>query len=301
MHYKGIIMAGGSGTRLWPMTLGVNKQLLPVYDKPMIYYSLSILMEAGIRDILIITTPLDIELYQTLLQDGSQWGINITYGIQEKAGGIAEAFLVGEQFIGQSNITLILGDNIFYGSCITPVLQKAIQKPVGGTVFAYYVQDPSRYGVVVFSEKGKALTIEEKPKHPQSQYAVTGLYTYDNRVVEIAKNLKPSARGELEITDVNNFYLDEQTLDVEILNRGTAWLDTGTPASLLDAAHFIHTIEMRQGLKVGCPEETAWRLGFINDEELARAASRYSKNDYGKYLLDLLSHKQFLEKMEVLS
>lgn len=299
MHHKGIIMAGGSGTRLWPMTLSINKQLLPVYDKPMVYYPLTTLMEAGIRDILVICTPIDLELYEMLLQDGSQWGLNISYCTQEKPGGIAEAFIVGAPFIDRDHVTLILGDNIFYGNSIHQGLQKALKKTMGGTVYAYYVQDPSRYGVVVFNEKGKPLIIEEKPKQPQSQYAVTGLYTYDNRVIDIAKNLTPSARGELEITDINNFYLEEKTLDVEILSRGTAWLDTGTPESLLDAAHFIHTIEMRQGLKLGCPEETAWRLGFINDEELARTATRYAKNDYGQYLLRLLSHKQFLEGMEI--
>ena len=299
MHHKGIIMAGGSGTRLWPMTLGVNKQLLPIYDKPMIYYPLTMLMEAGIRDILLITSVQDLETYQALMQDGSQWGVSISYATQDSPKGIAEAFIVGKPFIAQDNVTLILGDNIFYGSNITHALKKATKKSTGATIFAYYVQDPMRYGVLVFSEKGKPLAIEEKPKHPQSHYAVTGLYCYDNRVVEFAKHLKPSGRGELEITDINNLYLQEQELDVEILNRGTAWLDTGTPASLLDAAHFIHTIEARQGLKVGCPEEVAWRMGYIDDEALARAATRYSRNDYGQYLLNLLSHQQFLEKMEI--
>jgi glucose-1-phosphate thymidylyltransferase len=299
MHHKGIIMAGGSGTRLWPMTLAVNKQLLPIYDKPMIYYPLTTLMEAGLRNILLISTPEDLPLYQDLLQDGSQWGISITYIAQQKPNGIAEAFILGEDFIGRDNCSLILGDNIFYGSNINQALKKALKKPTGASVFVYYVQDPHRYGVVAFNEKGKAILIEEKPKHPQSHYAVTGLYCYDNRVVEIAKNLKPSARGELEITDINNFYLQDQSLEVEILNRGIAWLDTGTPTSLLDAAHFIHTIEARQGLKVGCPEEAAWRNGFIDDEGLARIASKYSRNDYGQYLLGLLSHQQFLEKMEI--
>ena len=296
---KGIIMAGGSGTRLWPMTQVISKQLLPVYDKPMIYYPLTTLMEAGIRDILIVSTPHDVEMYRTLLKDGTQWGINLSYVVQANPGGIAEAFLVGEKFIGNDNVTLILGDNIFYGTQIHSVLTKAINKKSGASIFAYYVQDPERYGVIVFDEKLKPFAIEEKPQQPKSHYAVTGLYSYDNQVVHIAKELKPSARGELEITDINNAYLNMGQLNAEILSRGIAWLDTGTCASLLDAAHFIHTVEERQGLKVGCPEEAAWHKGFIDDADLEKLAQQNLHNTYGKYLLDLLEHKKLLEKMEI--
>jgi glucose-1-phosphate thymidylyltransferase len=295
---KGIIMAGGSGTRLWPMTQVISKQLLPVYDKPMIYYPLTTLMEAGIRDILIVSTPHDVEMYRTLLKDGTQWGINLSYVVQANPGGIAEAFLVGEKFIGNDNVTLILGDNIFYGTQIHSVLTKAINKKSGASIFAYYVQDPERYGVIVFDEKLKPFAIEEKPQQPKSHYAVTGLYSYDNQVVHIAKELKPSARGELEITDINNAYLNMGQLNAEILSRGIAWLDTGTCASLLDAAHFIHTVEERQGLKVGCPEEAAWHKGFIDDAALEKLAQQNLRNTYGKYLLNLLEHKKLLEKME---
>lgn len=297
---KGIIMAGGSGTRLWPMTQVISKQLLPVYDKPMIYYPLTTLMEAGICHILLVTTPHDLPMYQALLKDGKQWGIDLSYVIQEKPGGIAEAFLVGRKFIDNDNITLILGDNIFYGTQIQSLLNDAIHKKTGASIFAYYVQDPKRYGVIVFNDKFKPIAIEEKPEQPKSQYAVTGLYCYDNQVVDIIKELQPSKRGELEITDVNNYYLHKEQLHAEILNRGVAWLDTGTCSSLLDAAHFIHTIEERQGLKVGCPEEVAWRKGFISDENLEKLAHSNLRNDYGKYLLDLLAHKKFFEKMEQL-
>lgn len=297
---KGIIMAGGNGTRLWPMTQAISKQLLPVYDKPMIYYPLTTLMEAGIRDILIITTPHDLPMYQALLKNGNQWGINLSYAIQDKPGGIAEAFLVGKQFIGNDNVTLILGDNIFYGTQIHTLLTNAINKKTGASIFAYYVHDPQRYGVIVFNNQLKPIAIEEKPQQPKSHYAVTGLYCYDNQVVDIVKNLRPSKRGELEITDVNNCYLQKEQLHAEVLNRGAAWLDTGTCASLLDAAHFIHTVEERQGLKVGCPEEAAWRKGFISDEILEKLAQENLHNNYGQYLLGLLAHQKFMEKMEEL-
>lgn len=288
---KGIILGGGTGTRLWPMTQSLNKHLLPVYDKPMIYYPLSTLMQAGIKDILLITAPQDLPQYDILLGDGSQWGINITYGIQEAPKGIAQAFLIGEKFIGDDNVTLILGDNIFYGSNISTSLQKAMAKKQGATIFPYYVNDPQRYGVVTFDSNKKPIDIIEKPQQPASNYAVTGLYCYDKQVIDMAKNLKPSARGELEITDINNEYLKKNQLDAEILSRGIAWLDTGTPSSLLDASHFIHTIEERQGLKIGCPEEIAWRMKYINDDELAKASERYAKNNYGLYLKNLLAVK----------
>lgn len=288
---KGIILGGGTGTRLWPMTQSLNKHLLPVYDKPMIYYPLSTLMQAGIKDILLITAPQDLPQYDILLGDGSQWGINITYGIQEAPKGIAQAFLIGEKFIGDDNVTLILGDNIFYGSNISSSLQKAMAKKQGATIFPYYVNDPQRYGVVTFDNNKKPIDIIEKPQQPASNYAVTGLYCYDKQVIDMAKHLKPSARGELEITDINNEYLKKNQLDAEILSRGIAWLDTGTPSSLLDASHFIHTIEERQGLKIGCPEEIAWRMKYINDDELAKASERYAKNNYGLYLKNLLAVK----------
>lgn len=290
MAHKGIILGGGTGTRLWPMTLAVNKHLLPVYDKPMIYYPLCTLIAAGIQDILLISTPHDLPLYQTLLEDGSQWGISIQYATQEEPKGIAQAFLIGESFIGKDAVTLILGDNIFYGSHISQTIKKGLENTKGATIFPYYVNDPQRYGVIVFDKDNKPISIEEKPQIPQSNYAVTGLYCFDNRVIDITKQLRPSSRGELEVTDINKYYLSEGLLHTEILSRGIAWLDTGTPSSLLDAAHFIHTIEARQGLKIGCPEEVSWRMGYINNEKLEEAAQRYRKNDYGQYLLSLLQH-----------
>ncbi len=289
MLRKGIIMTAGAGTRLWPLTHSVNKQMLPIYDKPMIYYPLTQLMKADVRDILIITSAYDLEVYQTLLQDGSQWGINISFAVQEKLCGIADAFLIGEQFIGRDNVVLLLGDNIFHGGNVDCSLKKALNNTSGATVFAYPVEDPSQFGVIAFNENGKPVSIEEKPQCPKSQYAVTGLYYYDNYVIDIAKSLKPSARGELEITDVNSAYLHKKNLEVEILNQKTTWLDAGTSASLLAAANFIHTTEAKLGIKIGCPEETAWRLGFINDEALIVAANRYAKNHYGQYLLKLLA------------
>lgn len=296
MH-KGIIMAGGTGTRLWPMTQVVSKQLLPVYDKPMVYYPLCTLMAAGIRDILILSTPHDIEMYRTLLKDGKAWGINLTYIVQPKPAGIAQAFLVGEKFINRDPVTLILGDNIFYGAKINAALKNAMNQEKGATIFAYYVQDAKRYGVLAFDNKLKPIDIIEKPEVPPSNYAVTGLYTYDNQVVDITKTLQPSQRGELEITDVNNCYLKMKQLHAEILDRGVAWLDTGTCSSLLDAAHFIHTVEVRQGLKVGCPEEVAWHMGYINDNQLENLAAPM-RNDYGRYLFSILEQKRFFEQME---
>ncbi len=290
MTIKGIILAGGSGTRLHPITATVSKQLLPVYDKPMIYYPLATLMQAGIRDILIITTPQDAIAFQTLLKDGSQWGLNLQYAQQPKPEGLAQAFIIGEQFIGADNVCLILGDNIFYGSNIENKLQKAITRESGATIFAYYVNDPERYGVVTFDEEGKASHLEEKPLQPQSNFAVTGLYMYDNLVIDIAKHLQPSPRGELEITDVNKAYLDMHTLNVEKFDRGTAWLDTGTVTSLLDAANFIRVLEERQGLKIACVEEIAWRMRYISDDQLVNLAQPLAKSGYGKYLLDLLRH-----------
>ncbi len=285
---KGIILAGGSGSRLHPMTIAVSKQLMPVYDKPMIYYPLATLMQAGIRDILIITTPVDADVYQLLLGDGRRWGLNICYQQQPKPEGLAQAFLIGEDFIGDSRVCLILGDNIFYGNRIEDTLKKAVVQNGGASIFAYYVNDPERYGVVELDKNNKAVGLEENPAKPKSHYAVTGLYMYDNEVVSIAKTMKPSARGELEITDINKAYLKRNKLHVELFDRGTAWLDTGTIQSLLDAANFIRVLEERQGLKISCPEEIAFKQNFIDADQLKRLAERLNKSGYGQYLLDLV-------------
>ncbi|MBL4820839.1 MAG: glucose-1-phosphate thymidylyltransferase RfbA [Gammaproteobacteria bacterium] len=285
---KGIILAGGTGSRLHPMTISVSKQLIPVYDKPMIYYPLSTLMQAGINEILVITTPEDSKAYQSLLGDGTRWGINVSYAQQPNPEGLAQAFIIGEEFIGNSRVCLILGDNIFYGNRIEDTLKSAVEQDSGASIFAYYVNDPERYGVVVLDDNGIAVDLEEKPSEPKSNYAVTGLYMYDNDVVSIAKSIKPSARGELEITDLNKVYMERQTLHVELFDRGTAWLDTGTIQSLLDAANFIRVLEERQGLKIACPEEIAFRQNFIDEAQLRELAAPLHKSGYGQYLLKLL-------------
>jgi len=290
MKTKGIILAGGTGSRLHPVTYTLSKQMLPVYDKPMIYYPLATLIQSGIRDILIITTPSDADDFKYLLKDGSQWGLNISYAEQPRPEGLAQAFIIGEEFVGKDNVCLILGDNIFYGSDIENQLTNAIGREKGGTIFAYYVTDPERYGVVSFDKNGVADHLEEKPSNPRSNYAVTGLYMYDNEVIDIAKSIKPSDRGELEITDVNKTYLDNRNLNVELLDRGTAWLDTGTVQSLLDAGNFIRVLEERQGLKIACIEEVVFSKGYISEEQLVDLAAPLQKSGYGDYLLRLLDN-----------
>lgn len=289
---KGILLAGGSGTRLYPITKAISKQLVPVYDKPMIYYPLSTMMLAGIKDILLISTPRDISRFEDLLGDGSQLGVSISYKVQDKPNGLAEAFIVGADFIGDDSVCLVLGDNIYYGSGLSNLVQRSAQKEAGATVFGYQVTDPERFGVVEFDKNHHVKSIEEKPEHPASNYAVTGMYFYDNQVVDIAKNLKPSPRGELEITDVNKVYLEKGQLDVELLGRGYAWLDTGTHESLHDAAAYIETVQKRQNLKIACIEEVAYRMGYINKDQLIKLAQPLKKNDYGQYMLRLAQEEQ---------
>lgn len=294
MITKGIILAGGSGTRLYPLTIPVSKQLMPVYDKPMIYYPLSTLMLAGIRNILVITTPEDRDSFEKLLENGNNWGLNIRYAVQPEPGGLAQAFLIGEEFISGDACALVLGDNIFYGRGFSQILHRAVSNERGATVFGYPVKDPERYGVVEFDNEGKALSLEEKPYDPKSNFAVVGLYFFDNQVVELAKSLKPSKRGELEITDLNRLYLEKNQLNVEIFGRGFAWLDTGTHGSLLEASNFIETIQNRQGMMISCPEEIAYRRGFIDKAKLKELAKPLSKNGYGKYLLNLLEKPEYM-------
>ena len=288
---KGIILAGGSGTRLYPLTLAISKQIMPVYDKPMIYYPVSVLMEAGVREVLVISTPRDVVTFKELLGDGSQWGMSFEYKVQEKPNGLAEAFIIGEEFIGDDNVVMILGDNMFYGSHLPEILRRANERENESTIFGYYVKDPRRYGVVEIDQEGKAVSIEEKPKEPKSNYAVPGLYFYTNDVIEIAKTIKPSARGELEITSINDEYMKRGKLTVEKLGRGMTWFDTGTHDALIETASFVQTIEKRQGMQVCCPEEIAYKQGWITSEELLKLSKKYMKTEYGVYLKDLAENK----------